>query len=374
MGKQWRASCARRARPRRFRASTWFASSTSARSNRARPTWSWSSCAARISARYSSTWDDSRFAMRSTTCFRRATRSPKRTRRGSFIAISSRRTFFSRGRSDGLALVKVLDFGISKAMDAELRGLSANLTATSAVMGSPLYMSPEQVRNAKQVDARADIWSLGVILHELLTGSPAFSRHAARHLRGDHRRRAAAAPHAPRRCAGRARSGGDQVPGEERQQSLPDDARSDGRAANVCLDRHAPERVGHAGCAHDEGSGPQLAQPTGFEPTAFIETGERQDRSRDPATCRKSSPARQRCLRIVDRGIARQLRCAGSFVEHRRLRSGRSSSSQLVMGFARSVFSLRSPSRSERARDRRMRRSRPPRLRLSPRRHRESRS
>ena len=53
-------------------------------------------------------------------------------------------------------------------------GLSANLTATSAVMGSPLYMSPEQVRNAKQVDARADIWSLGVILHELLTGSPVF--------------------------------------------------------------------------------------------------------------------------------------------------------------------------------------------------------
>src|SRR5205814_6446626 len=79
-------------------------------------------------------------------------------------------------RSDGTALVKVLDFGISKAMNPDKDGqFSANLTATSAIMGSPLYMSPEQVRNAKQVDARADIWSLGVILHELLTGAPAFN-------------------------------------------------------------------------------------------------------------------------------------------------------------------------------------------------------
>ncbi len=82
---------------------------------------------------------------------------------------------FLTRRSDGSPLVKVLDFGISKAMNPEGDAqFSANLTTTSAVMGSPLYMSPEQVRNAKQVDARADIWSLGVILHELLTGSPAF--------------------------------------------------------------------------------------------------------------------------------------------------------------------------------------------------------
>jgi serine/threonine-protein kinase len=82
---------------------------------------------------------------------------------------------FLTRRSDGSAMVKVLDFGISKAMNADREGMPPpNLTATSAVMGSPLYMSPEQVRNAKQVDARADIWSLGVILHELLTGGPAF--------------------------------------------------------------------------------------------------------------------------------------------------------------------------------------------------------
>jgi eukaryotic-like serine/threonine-protein kinase len=83
---------------------------------------------------------------------------------------------FVTTRSNGTPLVKVLDFGISKAMnlDADLPS-SANLTKTSAIMGSPLYMSPEQVRNAKNVDARTDIWALGVILHELLTGAPAFT-------------------------------------------------------------------------------------------------------------------------------------------------------------------------------------------------------
>jgi serine/threonine protein kinase len=83
---------------------------------------------------------------------------------------------FVTTRSDGTPLIKVLDFGISKALNPEVDvPSSANLTATSAIMGSPLYMSPEQVRNAKQVDARTDIWALGVILHELLTGAPAFS-------------------------------------------------------------------------------------------------------------------------------------------------------------------------------------------------------
>jgi serine/threonine-protein kinase len=69
---------------------------------------------------------------------------------------------------DGERVVKVLDFGISKIIAAgEDQG---DLTRTSAVIGSPLYMSPEQVRSAKSVDTRTDVWSLGVILYEMLAG------------------------------------------------------------------------------------------------------------------------------------------------------------------------------------------------------------
>ena len=78
---------------------------------------------------------------------------------------------FCTRRSDGQLVVKVLDFGISKLTDgapSEPGAMAA--TRTSAVMGSPLYMSPEQFRSAKTVDARTDIWSLGVILFELLGG------------------------------------------------------------------------------------------------------------------------------------------------------------------------------------------------------------
>lgn len=82
--------------------------------------------------------------------------------------------FVSR-RSDGRALVKVLDFGISKAIVPGSDAFEGNLTATRSVVGSPYYMSPEQVRDAKRVDARTDIWSLGMILYELMTGEPAFN-------------------------------------------------------------------------------------------------------------------------------------------------------------------------------------------------------
>jgi serine/threonine protein kinase len=67
---------------------------------------------------------------------------------------------------DGRPLVKVLDFGISKMEDA---AEDMSLTRTTEIIGSPSYMSPEQLRASKGVDVRTDIWALGVILFELLT-------------------------------------------------------------------------------------------------------------------------------------------------------------------------------------------------------------
>lgn len=71
--------------------------------------------------------------------------------------------------------LKVLDFGISKvSSEADLA-----LTQTSMTMGSPRYMSPEQVRSSKYVDARADIWALGAVLFEAIAGRPLFNESTA---------------------------------------------------------------------------------------------------------------------------------------------------------------------------------------------------
>jgi serine/threonine protein kinase len=77
---------------------------------------------------------------------------------------------FLSKQPDKSAIIKVLDFGISKTGDAP----SAALTKTSALMGTAFYMSPEQLTNPKGVDHRSDIWSLGVILYELLAGRQPF--------------------------------------------------------------------------------------------------------------------------------------------------------------------------------------------------------
>jgi hypothetical protein len=76
----------------------------------------------------------------------------------------------------GAPRIKVLDFGVSKLINApsDVGSTAGGLTGTNSMLGSPVYMSPEQLTDPRSVDVRADIWSLGMILFELLTGRRAF--------------------------------------------------------------------------------------------------------------------------------------------------------------------------------------------------------
>jgi len=81
--------------------------------------------------------------------------------------------FLADERETNERVVKVLDFGISKMV-----GEATRLTVAGAVMGTVMYMSPEQVRAQPNVDTRADIWALGVILYELIAGRPPWEGHS----------------------------------------------------------------------------------------------------------------------------------------------------------------------------------------------------
>lgn len=78
-------------------------------------------------------------------------------------------------RSEGMEVIKVLDFGISKlGLTGSVYQSKVPLVRTMLPVGSPVYMSPEQIRASKDLDQRTDIWSIGCVLHELLTGMAAF--------------------------------------------------------------------------------------------------------------------------------------------------------------------------------------------------------
>jgi serine/threonine-protein kinase len=78
--------------------------------------------------------------------------------------------FLANGR-DGEVVPKVVDFGISKIVSDDL---SASLTGSGSLLGTPYYMSPEQAKGEKAIDARTDLYSLGVILYEMVTGKRPF--------------------------------------------------------------------------------------------------------------------------------------------------------------------------------------------------------
>ena len=80
---------------------------------------------------------------------------------------------FCARRPDGSITIKVLDFGISKLTGGAGAGALSH-TKTTAIMGSPFYMSPEQMESTRGVDIRTDIWGLGIILYELVTGKTPF--------------------------------------------------------------------------------------------------------------------------------------------------------------------------------------------------------
>jgi eukaryotic-like serine/threonine-protein kinase len=85
--------------------------------------------------------------------------------------LSTNNIFLARSE-DGAIVPKILDFGVSKTMGPLFEGQS--VTLNGAVLGNPIFMSPEQARGAGQVDARTDVWALGVGMYQSITGTAPF--------------------------------------------------------------------------------------------------------------------------------------------------------------------------------------------------------
>ncbi len=118
--------------------------------------------------------------------------------------IKPHNVFITEGGKAHPLFVKVLDFGVAKMLgDAQVPGASAALTETGMVIGSPPYMSPEQLEGRRDVDLRSDLWSLAVIVYESLTGARPFEGSSfvavgAAVLKGEYRRATELRPSLPR--------------------------------------------------------------------------------------------------------------------------------------------------------------------------------
>jgi serine/threonine protein kinase len=76
----------------------------------------------------------------------------------------------------GKVVPKLLDFGISHVAPTGTQGAEPRVTAAGAMLGTPWYMSPEQVRGVQEIDARTDVWALGVMLYQLVSGALPFEQ------------------------------------------------------------------------------------------------------------------------------------------------------------------------------------------------------
>ncbi|MGO9834344.1 MAG: serine/threonine protein kinase [Polyangiaceae bacterium] len=83
--------------------------------------------------------------------------------------------FLAQSNDDDSYLVKILDFGVAKMGSSPNEQGSQGATRTGAVLGTPLYMSPEQARGLKTIDQRTDLYSLGLVAYTMFTGNLAFS-------------------------------------------------------------------------------------------------------------------------------------------------------------------------------------------------------